>query len=57
MGENSSNAQIRTCLEEKRQMMIEEYWEKIDHHELPAGLNQEERRILREELRQQQIDF
>ena len=28
------NAQIRTLLEEQRQMIIEEYCEKIGHHEL-----------------------
>ena len=31
---NSSNAQIRTLLEEQRQMIIAEYCEKIGHHEL-----------------------
>ena len=31
---NSSNAQIRILLEEQRQMIIEEYCEKIGHHEL-----------------------
>ena len=31
---NSSNAQIRTLLEEQRQTIIEEYREKVSHHEL-----------------------
>ena len=31
---NSSNAQIRTLLEEQRQMIIAEYREKVSHHEL-----------------------
>ena len=31
---DSSNAQIRTLLEEQRQMIIAEYCEKIGHHEL-----------------------
>ena len=34
---NSSNAQIRTLLEEQRQMSIAEYCEKIGHHELQAA--------------------
>ena len=54
---NSSNAQIRTLLEEQRQMIIAEYCEKIGHHELQAAHAQEERRILREELWRQQKDF
>ena len=54
---NSSNAQIRTLLEEKRQMIIAEYCEKIGHHELQAAHAEEERRILREELWRQQMDF
>ena len=36
VGENSSNAQIRTLLDEERQMIIAEYCEKIGHHELQA---------------------
>ena len=31
---NSSNAKIRTLLEEQRQTIIEEYREKVGHHEL-----------------------
>ena len=54
---NSSNAQIRTLLEEQRQMIIAEYCEKIGHHELQAAHAEEERRILREELWRQQLDF
>ena len=34
---NSSNAQIRTPLEEQRQTIIEEYREKVSHHELQAA--------------------
>ena len=45
---NSSNAQIRTLLDEQRQMIIAEYCEKIGHHELQAAHAEEERRILRE---------
>ena len=35
--QKSSNAQIRTLLEEKRQMIIAEYCEKIGHHELSSS--------------------
>ena len=54
---NSSIAQIRTLLEEQRQMIIAEYCEKIGHHELQAAHAEEERRILQEELWRQQKDF
>ena len=54
---NSSNAQIRTLLDEQRQMIIAEYCEKIGHHELQAARAEEERRILQEELWRQQKDF
>ena len=54
---NSSNAQIRTLLEEQRQMIIAEDCEKIGHHELHAAHAEEERRILQEELWRQQKDF
>ena len=46
----SSRAQIRTLLEEQRQMNIAEYCEKIGHHELQAARAEEERRILQEDL-------
>ena len=42
---DSSNAQIRTLLEEQRQMIIAEYGEKVGHHELQAALAEEERRL------------
>ena len=57
VGENSSNAQIRTLLDEQRQITIAEYCEKIGHHELQAARAEEERRILQEELWRQQKDF
>ena len=47
---NSSHAQIRTLLEKQRQMIIEEYCEKIGYHELQAAHAEEERRLLREEF-------
>ena len=40
---DSSNAQIRTLLEEQRQMIIAEYCEKIGQHELQAAHAEEER--------------
>ena len=42
---NSSNAQIRTLLEEQRQTIISEYREKVSHHELHAA-HAENRRLL-----------
>ena len=57
VGENSSNAQIRTLLDEQRQMIMTEYCEKIDHHELQAARAEEERRLLQEEFWRQQMDF
>ena len=40
---NSSNAQIRTLLEEQRHTIIAEYREKVSHHELHAAHAEEER--------------
>ena len=57
VGESSSNAQIRTLLDEQRQIIIAEYCVKIGHHELQAARAEEERRILREDLWRQQMDF
>ena len=57
MGESSSNAQIRTLLDEQRQMIIAEYCEKISHHELQAARAEQDRQILQEELLRQQKDF
>ena len=54
---NSSNAEIRTLLDEQRQLIIAEYCEKIGQHELQAAHAEEERRILREDLWRQQMDF
>ena len=34
---NSSNAQIRTLLEEQRQMIIAEYCEKVGHHSVSSS--------------------
>ena len=53
----SSSAQIRTLLEEQRQMIIAEFREKVGHHELQAAHAEEERRLLREELWRQKLEF
>ena len=47
---NSSNAQIRTLLEEQRRMIIAEYCEKIGHHQLQAAHAEEDRQILQVQL-------
>ena len=54
---NSSNAQIRTLLEEQRQTNIAEYREKVGHHELQAAHADEERRLLQGQLWQQKLEF
>ena len=54
---NSSNAQIRTLLEEQRQTIIAEYREKVGHHELQAAQAEEERRLLQGQLWRQQLEF
>ena len=54
---NSSNAQIRTLLEEQRQTTIAEYREKVSHHELQAAQAEEERRILQGQLWRQKLEF
>ena len=54
---NSSNAQIRTLLEEQRQTIISEYREKVGHHELHAARPEEERRLLQGQLWRQKSDF
>ena len=54
---NSSNAQIRTLLEEQRQTIIAEYREKVGHHELQAAQAEEERRLLQGQLWRQKLEF
>ena len=54
---NSSNAQIRTLLEEQRQTIIAEYLEKVSHHELHAAQAEEERRLLQGHLWQLKLEF
>ena len=57
VGESSSSAQIRTLLDEQRQVIIAEYCEKVSHHEFQAARAEQERQILQEELLRQQQDF
>ena len=57
VGENSSNAQIRTLFDEQRRTIIAECCEKVSHHELQTARAEQERRILQEELWRQQKDF
>ena len=54
---NSSNAQIRTLLEEQRQTIIAEHREKVSHHELHAAHAEEERRLLQGQLWRQKLEF
>ena len=54
---DSSNAQIRTLLEEQRQTIIEEYRGKVGHHELQAAYAEEERRLLQGQLWRQKLEF
>ena len=54
---NSSNAQIRTRLEEQRQTIIAEYREKVSHHELHEAHAEEERRLQQGQLWRQKLEF
>ena len=54
---NSSNAQIKTLLEEQRQTIIAEYREKVSHHELHAAHAEEERPLLQGQLWRQKLEF
>ena len=53
---NSSNAQIRTLLEEQRQTIIADYREKVGHHELQAA-HAEKSRLLQVQLLRQTLEF
>ena len=53
----SSNAQIRTMLDEQRRTIIAEYGEKVLHHEFLAAQAEQNRKVLQEELLRQQKDF
>ena len=49
-----AQTQIRTMLDEQRRILTAECSEKVLHHELLAAHAEQDRKILREELRQQQ---
>ena len=49
-----AQAQIRTMLDEQRRILTAECSEKVLHHELLAAHAEQDRKILHEELRQQQ---
>ena len=53
----SSNAQIRTMLDEQRRTIIADYGEKVLHDELLAAQAEQNRKILQEELLRRQQDF
>ena len=53
----SSQAQIRTMLDEQRRMIIAECSEKVLHHEFLAAQAEQNRKVLQEELLRQQQDF
>ena len=53
----SSNAQMRSVLDEQRRTIIAEYVEKVLHHELFAAQAEQNRRVLQEELLRKQQDF
>ena len=53
---NSSNAQIRTLLEEQRRLS-REYRKKVGHHELQAAHAEEERRLLQGQLWRQKLEL
>ena len=54
---NSSNAQIRTLLEEHRQTILEDCNARVSHHELQAAQAEEERRLLQGQVWRQQLEL
>ena len=48
--ESSSSAQIRTLLDEQRQMIISEYCEKVSYHEFQTAQAEQERQILQRRI-------
>ena len=57
MSEIARAHRLGLYLKEQRQMIIAEYREKVGHHELQAAHAEEERRLLREELWRQKLEF
>ena len=54
---DSSNAQIRTPLEERRQTILADCNARVSQHELQAAQAEEERRLLQGQLWQQKLEF
>ena len=54
---NSSEAQIRTLLEEQRFTILPECHARVSRHELQAAQAEEERRLLQGQLWQQKLEF
>ena len=58
LGEHqSSEAQIRTLLDDQREQILAEYQARIDQHEFQAARAEEEQRLLQGRLRQQKLEF
>ena len=53
----SSEAQIRTLLEEQKQKVLAEWQARISQHEFQAARAEEEQRLLQEQLWQQKLEF
>ena len=54
---HSTEAQIRTLLEEQRQTILADCNARVSHHELQAAQPEEERRLLQGQLWQQKLEF
>ena len=54
---NSSKAQIRTLLEEQRQIILAECHARVSQHEFQAARAGEEQRLLQDQLVQQKLEF
>ena len=53
----SSEAQIRTLLDEQKQTILAECHARVSHHELQAAQTEEERRLLQGQFWQQKLEF
>ena len=53
----SSEAQIRTLLDEQKQTVLAECHARVSHHELQAAQAEEERRLLQGQIWQQKLEF
>ena len=58
LGEHqSSEAQIRTMLNDQKEQILAEYQARINQHEFQAARAEEERRLLQGQLLQQKLEF